>query len=177
MQISEELKAYLDSVSFAALCTELDLGHGPEAVLVVKSTEDALTALRDHGARVELGWVVEATDAGPVVCLVLRARAEGVGDLVGEIYFDPSSAEDRETLSRFQRQDAVRAVFLDEESAAVWTASVAWDEIRKLEAEQVDDRAEELLERAEHVDFDEARAAFQGSVPLEALLARAFGDD
>lgn len=174
MEISEELKSYLDSVSFAALCTVLDLGHGPEAVLVVKSTEDVLISLREGGAVVELGWVFEATDEGPVVCLVLRAQASGVGDLLGEIYFDAASKDDRDALGLFAVQDKVRVVFLNEETTASWTSEVPWEELRNLESEQVADRAEALVEKLGQCAFEDAKSHFQERVPLDKLLARAF---
>jgi hypothetical protein len=174
VEVSEELRSYLDSVPFAALCAAYDLGHGPEAVLIIKSTEDVLSSLREGGGRVELGWVVEASEAGPVVCLVLRAQASGVADLLGEIYFDSSNPDDREVLALFSSQEAVRAVFLNEESQASWTAEIPWNELRRLESEQVADRAEELMERCSNADFETAKSLFQDRVLLDRLVARAF---
>lgn len=174
MQLSEELKAYLEEVPFAALCVALDLGHGEEAVLVVKASGDLLSSLREAKAPVKAGWIVEATDQGPVVCLLVRSESPGVGELLGEVYFDASSPEDREMLDHFGRQEAIRAVFLDDDAKAVWSAEIPWDEVRRLEAEQVADRAEELLERAETYDFAAARDGFQEEVPLDRMVARAF---
>lgn len=176
MQLSDELRSYLEQAPFAALCVALDLGHGREAVLVVKSTGDLLESLRAAAAPVDTGWAVEETPHGPVVCLLVRCAKERVGELLGEIYFDAASPDDREMLELFGSQAVVRAVFLDEDAKAVWSAEVGWDEVRRLHAEQVADRAEELLERAEACDFAAARIAFQEQLPLDRLVARAFPD-
>ena len=51
-------------------------------------------------------------------------------------------------------------------------AETAWDEVRRLETEQVADRGEELLERTEDYDFEKAKALFQEAFPLGRLLER-----
>jgi len=174
VRVNEEVKGFLRSQGFAVLCLELDLGQGPETAVVVKSTRDVVEALRDRDAPVETGWRVRATPWGPVVCLVVRCRHPQAGEVAGETYLDPAVAEDRELVERLEDQERLRIAFLDEELSPVWLAEAAWDEVRRLEAEQVGDRAAELLERAEQVDFDRAREHFQQEEPLDRLLARLF---
>ncbi len=173
MQVSDEVKAFLRTQGFAVLVLELDLGQGPEAVVVVKSTRDVVAALRERGAPVELGWVVERTEDGPVLCLVLRCEQEGVGELAGEAFFDPADPADLALLRRLATQERLRAAFLDEDLEPVWVAAVAWDDVRRLEADQVRDRAEELLEQAPGYDFARAKERFHRDVPLDRLLSRA----
>ncbi len=174
MQLSDELKGLLETLPFAAVCLPLDLGRGPEAVLVVKATADLLGGLKAAEAPVAVGWVVEATARGPAVCLVLRAEAPGVGELAGELYFDPSDPGDDEALGLLAAQERLKVTLLDEDLHVAWVADVPWGELRRLEAEQVRDRAAELLERCPEYDLEAARALFQDAVPLDRLLARAF---
>ncbi|MHB8766365.1 MAG: hypothetical protein ACYDA8_18790 [Deferrisomatales bacterium] len=174
MRVSDELRQYLKSQPFAALCLVLDLGNGDEAVVVVKSTADLLAGLRAAGAAAEVGWVVERTPRGPVLCLVGRASAPEVGELAAEVYFDPADPADGELVALLAGQARLRVAFLDEELSSPWVAEVPWDEVRRLEAEQVWDRAEELLERVTDYDFEAAKEWFQEELPLGRLLARAF---
>ena len=174
MQLSDELRSFLEGVPLAALSVALDLGHGPEAVLVVKSTRDLLGALRGAAAPVDAAWVVENTDHGPVACFIVRVRAPQVGELLGEIYFDASSPPDLEMLGLLVGQENVRAVFLDDDVSVSWVAEVPWDEVRRLEAEQVADRIEELLERSPSADFEAAKRSFQDEFPLDRIVSRAF---
>ncbi len=170
----DALKEYLKAQSFAVLCVGMDVGHGIEAVVIVKSSRDLLDGLRAAQARPELAWLVDRTEAGPILCLVTRTHAETVGSLAGETYFDPTSDLDRDLLKRLTEQTAVRMVYLDEDAEVVWLAEVAWDEIRRLEAEQVLDRAEQILDRTKGYDFARAKELFQDSVTLDDLLDRAF---
>jgi hypothetical protein len=176
MKVGEEVKGFLRGQDFAVLCLELDLGLGPEAVVVVKATGDLLARLRDARARVEVGWALERTTRGPALCLVVRCAAGGVGELAGEAYFDPGNEEELGLLERLAGQERLGAAFLDEELEPVWLAEAEWGEVRRLEAEQVRDRAEELLEWAQEYDFEAAKGIFQENLPLERLLARVFGD-
>jgi len=172
MRVNEELKDFLRSQGFAVLCVELDLGQGSETVVVVKSSRDVVEALRARGAPVETGWQVQATPWGPVICLVLRCRHPEAGELAGETYLDPAAEEERDLIARLGSQERFRVAFLDEELSPVWLAEVAWDEVRRLEAQQVVDRGEELLERAEELDFARAKEHFQQAEPLDRLLSR-----
>jgi hypothetical protein len=174
VRVNEELKDYLGSQGFAVLCVELDLGQGEEFVILVKSTGDVIGALRERGARVEVGWRVAPTPWGPVVCVVLRCRHPEVGELAGETYLDPGAPADRGLLDRLATQQRLRVAFLDEEVCPAWLAEAAWDEVRRLEAQQASDRAEELLERADTVDFARAQAHFQDAEPLDRLISRLF---
>jgi len=174
VRVNEEVKDFLRSQGFAVLCVELDLGQGAEAAIVVKSSRDVIDSLRERGAPVETGWWVAATPWGPVVCLVLRCRHPQVVELTGETYLDPAAGPDRSLLERLGTQERLRIVFLDEELSPAWLAEATWDEVRRLEAEQVADRAEELLERAEEVDFARAQEHFQQAEPLDRLLSRLF---
>ncbi|GAB4266859.1 MAG: hypothetical protein Kow0092_19930 [Deferrisomatales bacterium] len=177
MEIGEELKAFLQAQAFAAVCLAVDAGEGKEAVVLVKSSRDLTSGLREAEAAPELGWVVEQTRRGPVVCLVLRAEGAAVGDLSAEIYFDAADPADGDLLDHLARQPRVRVVFVDEEIEPVWMAELPWDEIRRLEAEQVRDRAAELLERSPVYDFEQAKELFQTRTSHGRLLARAFPED
>jgi len=170
----ESVKRYLEAQSFAVLCVGMDLGQGTEPVLIVKSSRDLLDSLRAAGAQPEVAWMVHRTDLGPVVCLVVRTQAEGVGSLAGETYFDPAGEGDRELIGSMTSRTRLRVVFLDEDMELEWVAEIPWDEVRRLETEQVIDRAEELMESAKSYDFSKAKENFQDSVPLDQLLARAF---
>ncbi|MDW7709149.1 MAG: hypothetical protein SCH98_01650 [Deferrisomatales bacterium] len=172
--VNEEVKRFLRGRDFAVLCVVLDLGGGPEAVVVVKSTADLLAGLRLAQAPVEMGWALERTPHGPVLCLVVRCAGDGVGELAGEAYFDPADQEDLSLLERLAGQERVRAAFLDEELQPVWLAEEEWDEVRRLETEQVRDRLEELRERCRQYDFEAAKRAFQDELPLARLLDRVF---
>ncbi len=174
MKVTEEVRRYLKSQPFALLALPIDLGRGEEVVVLVKTRRDLAEALRERDAAVEAGWVVEETPRGPVVCWVVRAEAPSVGDLVGEVYFDPADPADMDLVRALAGQERVRAAFLDEALQPVWLTDLAWGEVRRLEAEQVRDRAEELLERAEEYDFDAAKDLFQEAHPLDRLLARLF---
>jgi len=173
MQVSDEVKAFLRTQGFAVLALELDLGQGPEAVVVVKATRDVVGALRGREAPVEVGWLVERTDDGPVLCLALRCEEAGVGELAGEAFFDPADPDDLALLGRLATQERLRVAFLDEELEPAWVAALPWDEVRRLETDQARDRAEELLERAPGYDFARAKERFHRDVPLDVLLGRA----
>ncbi len=172
MRIDEQVRAYLKSLNFAVLCVAVDLGAGDEGLVVVKTTGDAIEALKGASARVEVGWIAEPTGAGPVVCLVVRAGAHSTGELVGEVYFDPENDDDLALLETVAGQQRLRVAFLDEDLEPGWLAEVPWDEWRRLQVEQVRDRAEQLLEQAEAYDFDAARDAFQERFTLDDLTAR-----
>jgi hypothetical protein len=174
MQISEELRAFLEAAPFAVVCVPLDLGTGDEAAVLVKSTRDAIEGLRGADARIEVGWAVESTERGPVVCLLFRTAGEGAGDLVGEAYFDPSDEGDRRLFELLSRQEVLRVGFLDEELSIGWVRELAWGELRRLEADQVRDRAEQWLESMPEYDFDSARELFQERFALDELLERVF---
>lgn len=176
MKVSEDVKEFLRQRDFAVVCLELDLGSGPEAALVVKATGDLLADLRKAEALLEVGWAQERTPGGPVVCLVLRCAASGVGELAGEAYFDFSDEGDLDLLERLGGQERLRVAFLDEDLAPVWLAQAPWDELLRLEAEQVGDLAGELGERGMPYDFQAAKADFEERVPLDRLLARVFGE-
>jgi hypothetical protein len=174
MRITEEVKTYLNDLSFAVLSVAEDLGSGPETLLLVKAGRDLVEGLRDAEARVEVGWVVEQTASGPVLCLVLRAEDEGVGELAGEVYFDSVHAEDRNLLDLLGTQSLLRTVFLDEDLEVVWLASVAWDEVQRLLVDQVRDRVEDFLEQTDDYDFERAKEHFQEVMALDKLLERSF---
>lgn len=174
MQLPDEVRDFLSAAPFASLCLALDLGAGPEAVLVVKGSRDLLEGLRQAGAAPEVGWVVHRTGWGPVVCLAVRSAADGAGDLLGEAYLDAGDPADRGLLASLARQPRLLSVFLGEELEVVWTPEIPWGEVERLAAEQAGDRAEELLERCAAPDFDRAREAFQDEVGLAALARRAF---
>lgn len=174
MQVSEEVRRFLADQAFAVVAMNLDLGSGEEVVVLVKTRRDMAEALRAARAPVETGWVVETTAHGPVVCWLVRCEASGAGDLVGEVYLDPADPSDLGLLESLARQERVRVGFLDEDLEPAWVAELAWDEVRRLEAEQVRDRAEELLERAEVYDFEGAKDAFQERYSLDALVERVF---
>lgn len=175
MQLPEEVRRFLEESALAALCFPVDLGAGAEAVLVVKAAGDLIGALREVDAPVETGWVVEGTSRGPVVCLAVRATAPDVGELLAEVYFDVLDPADEQLLQSLASQEGLRTVFLDEEMAVAWAPRLAWSEVRRLEADQVRDRAEEFAERCEECDFGAARELFQEAVALAGLEARAFG--
>ncbi len=172
MNVGPETLEFLRQQSFAVLCLELELGRGPEAVVVVKSTGDVVGSLRERRAKVAAGWTVHGTAHGPVVSLVVRAGDDRVGELAGEVYFDVGSDEDQALLQRLAGQEVLRFAFLSEDLEPVWLAETAWDEVRRLETEQVTDRAEELLERTEDYDFEKAKTLFQEAFPLDRLLER-----
>ncbi|GAB6063785.1 hypothetical protein [Deferrisoma palaeochoriense] len=174
MRMAEEIREFLAEEPFAVVAVGLDLGQGEEAVLLVKTRRDVAEALKGAGAPVEAGWAVEATEHGPVACWLVRCEAPGAGELLGEVYFDPEDPADRDYLRRLAGQAEVRVGFLDEDLEPVWLAQLQWDEARRLEAEQVLDRLEELLERCESADFEAAKAAFQEAHPLDALVERLF---
>jgi hypothetical protein len=172
MEIREEVKDFLKSAPFSVLAAVLDLGKGPETVLLVKSTADLLESLRGADAPVRVGFAAERTDAGPVACLYLCVRAEGVGELVGEAYFDLLVEEDHESLARLGGQERLKVAFLGEDLSPVWLADATWDELDRVCAEQACDRAEQLWEDAGEFDPARAREAFQDRFPLEDLVRR-----
>jgi hypothetical protein len=176
MQLSDEVRRFLEGASLAALCLSLDLGHGQEAVVVVKGTRDLLEGLRTASAPVGVGWVLEFTARGPVLCLAVRSSASGVGELLAEVYFDAADPADTLLLERLAAQRVLRIAFLDEEMAVAWVPELPWDEVRALEADQLRDRAEELWERTEDYDFEAAKEIFQHRLGLGGLEARAFPD-
>lgn len=174
MKMNETVKSLLESQPFAVVCLSVDLGNGEEALLLVKSSTDLIVSLREASAPVQFGWVVERTERGPALCSVIRVRDEAVGELAGEVYFDPADEADRELLKRLSTQARLRAAFLDENLGVAWLADIPWDEVRRLQVEQVCDRAEELLERTEDYSFEEAKALFQDRMPLGRILQMAF---
>lgn len=176
MQFHEEVRAFLEAQAFAVVCLDLDLGRGREGVIVVKASGDLLSGLDRSQARIDTGWIVENTESGPILCLLVKVGGEGVGELAGEAYFDPADDEDLAMLRRLAGQERLFVVFLDEAIAPVWTVEVAWDELKRLEVEQALDRAEELLETSEIYDPERARNTFQRSFSLDQLLSRAFPD-
>lgn len=176
MKVSEEIKEFLRERDFAVVCLELDLGGGPEAVLVVKSTGDVLGRLREAQARVEVGWAQGRTPDGPVACLVLRCASKGVGELAGEAYFDLAGEGDLALLDRLGVQERLRVAFLDEDLAPVWLAQADWGEFLRLEAEQLRDLADDLGERGAPYDFQSSKAGFEEQVPLDRLLVQVFGE-
>jgi hypothetical protein len=156
------------------LCVSADVGQGEEAVILVKSSRDLLSGLKEAQVPVDLGWVAENTSKGPCVCLVVRAQGADVGELVGEVYFDAGDEEDRRLVRLLGSQPRLQVAFLDEELDIAWLVALPWGEIRRLEAEQAWDRAEFWLERSPEYDFQGAKALFQESVGLDRLVERAF---
>jgi len=176
MQIDDAFKAHLKEQAFVLLCVELDLGAGPEAVLLVKTDRDLVDRLHTAEAPLGLGWRVEGTTAGPVVCLLALCGQAGVGELAGESYFDVALAEDRRLLERLTAQERLPVAFLDEELAVAWFRPLPWPELERLAVEQALDRAEELLERTESYDFAAAREELQQRFSLDQLVDRVFPD-
>lgn len=176
MQLPEEIRDFLEQTSFAVLCVAVDLGEGDEVVVFVKSSRDLTEALREASVPVQLGWVAESTPRGPCVCLVIQAKAPLVGEFVGETYFDPADEGDRRLLRLLAQQTRVQIAFLDEDLAIPWLVELPWDEVRRLEAEQVWDRAESWLERTRDYDFLAAKEFFQADAGLDGLVAKAFPD-
>ena len=104
MELGEEVRAFLEDATFVTLCLPVDLGRGEEAIVVVKASGEVLEGLRDAGADVAVGWVVEDTARGPVACLVVRATAPGLGELDGEAYFDVGDQGDWNLLGLLRRR-------------------------------------------------------------------------
>ena len=176
MQVDEAFRAYLKDQAFAVLCLEMDLGSGPEAVLLVKTNRDLADGLRGAEAAVHLGWLVEETATGPLLCLLFLCGQDGVGELGGESYFDVATEEDRELLGRLAAQERLPVAFLDEELEVAWFRALPWPELERLAVEQALDRSEELLERTANYDFEAAREELQQRFTLDQLVERAFPD-
>ena len=174
MKVSGDVFRYLKNEAFVLVALPLDLGAGEETVLLVKTRRDFVEALREKNAPVRAAWSVENTGRGPVVCWLVRAEDPSVGDMVGEVFFDPADPDDVRMLDLLASQERVRVAFLDENLEPVWLADLDWDEVRRLEADQVRDRAQELLERAEDYDFEAAKGLFQEAHSLDALVERLF---
>lgn len=174
MRVTDEVKSFLEAASFAVVCVTAELESRNETVVLVKSSRDLIDSLRSAGARVEVGFVDERTDRGPVLCLVLRAAGSGSGDLVGETYFDPTDEADARLFEQLGAQEILRVAFLDENMDLCWAAEVPWPELRRLEAAQVWDQAEGWLEDVESYDLEAAKELFQNSSGLDRLLERAF---
>ena len=47
MKLSEELKGFLEQAAYALVCVSLDIGSGPETVVVVKSSADLIGGLAE----------------------------------------------------------------------------------------------------------------------------------
>jgi hypothetical protein len=169
MMMSEELKQHFEASPFALVCVTLDLGAGPETVLLVKSSKELIAGLKEAKAPVRVGWLVQKTEAGPVPCLCLLAEAGGVGELMGEVYFDLLDDNDRVAFQALGGQARFKVALYDEDMELGWLADAAWGDLERLYAEQAFDRAEELLEKAEAPDFYRARELFQELVSLERL--------
>ncbi len=176
MELHEEVRAFLEAQAFAVVCLDLDLGRGPEGVVVVKASADLISGVKGEARRVDTAWIVERTESGPVLCLLVRVGKGGVGELAGEAYFDPGDQEDLSVLRRLLAQDRLFVAFLDETLVPAWTAELPWDEVKRLGVEQALDRAEQLLEETEIYDPDRARRSFQADFSLDRLLSRAFPD-
>ena len=174
MELSEEIRDFLHDTPFAVLCRPVDVGQGEEVVVFVKSSRDLAQGLRTSGAPVEVGWVAENTPRGPCVCLVLKVEAPSVGELAGEALFDPADEDDRRLFGLLSSQARLQIAFLDEELNLPWLTQVPWDEVRRLETEQVWDRAETWLERTKDYDFEAAKEHFQAGLGLDSLIAKAF---
>jgi hypothetical protein len=174
MQVDEAVKAYLREQSFVVLCLEMDLGSGPEAVVLVKTQRDLVDGLRGAQAAVHLGWLVEMTESGPLLCLLFLCGQAGVGELGGESYFDVAEAADRSLLGLLAAQERLPVAFLDEELAVAWFLPLPWPELDRLAAEQAMDRTEELLERTEYYDFEAAREELQQRLTLDQMVQRVF---
>jgi hypothetical protein len=171
MQISDEIKSYMESVPFGMLAVKLDLGAGLESVILVKSTRDLLSSLREKKAAVNIGWVVNPTEAGPVACMCLTSTGDGIGELVGELYFDVLIDEELEMIETIGTQERLMAALFDEEMDLVWATEIKWGDLAQLYAEQAGDRARELGENATregvHADFKKASELFRDEVPLK----------
>ncbi|MDF1556322.1 MAG: hypothetical protein P1P84_24865 [Deferrisomatales bacterium] len=176
MQVDEAFQAYLKDQAFAVLCLEMDLGSGPEAVLLVKTNRDLAEGLRAAEAAVHLGWLVEDTATGPVLCLLFLCGQDGVGELGGESYFDVAAEEDRQLLGRLATQERLAVAYLDEELQVAWFRALPWPELDRLAVEQALDRAEDLLERTESYDPEAAREELQQRLTLDQLVERVFPD-
>jgi hypothetical protein len=173
MLLSDEVKGFLAATSFAVVCVAAELEGRQQPVVLVKASRDGVEALRAAGAGAEVGLLAERTARGPIVCLVFRLEAEGAGQLVGETYFDSADPEDARFFELLESQELLRVAFLDENMEMVSVFELPWSELRRLEAAQTWDRAEEWLEGTESYDFDAARELFQASTRLDALVARA----
>ncbi len=171
MRFSEELKQHLESVSFALMCVTLDLGEGEEVLVVVKSTNDLIGKLKGAAAPVQLGWVSEPTESGPVVCMCLKSHVEGVGELLGECYFDPLSLDDIKQQQQMCEQQQLKVAFFDEEMEIAWVANLSWGVIDRLYAEQTLDRGRSLGDLIDEPDFERALEIFKEQVSLERLAA------
>ena len=177
MQVDEAFKEYLRTQPFTVVCLKMDLGAGDETVVLVKAGRDGVEGLRAADAPARLGWLVENTDTGPVLCMLFDCKAAGVGDLVGESWFDVAEPEDRSLLQRLASQERLNLAFVGEELEVIWFRQLPWSELRRLEVEQALDRAEELLERADNHDFEAAKEELSQHMSLDQLLGRVFPDD
>jgi hypothetical protein len=169
MRFSDDLKQYLESVSFAVLCVTLNLGDGEEVLVIVKSTKDLIGKLKGAAAPVRLGWLVEPSEAGPVLCMCIKSRVKGVGELMGECYLDPLSLDDIEQLEQMCQQEQLKVAFFDEDMEIAWVATPGWTMIDRLYAEQSLDKARALSEDVTAPDFQQALDTFKETVPLERL--------
>ena len=114
MQISPEIKEYLETAGFSILPVRFDLGRGEEVVLLVKATRDILAQLKKTGAKARTGWQVRQTAHGPVVCLLLGITGGEGCELLGESYLDPVDDSDFELLTLLSNQKALKAALYDE---------------------------------------------------------------
>ena len=174
MKLSEEIKEYLNAAEFAFLCLKVDLGGGEENILIVKSTGDLLRGLKEENAEVRVGWIAEATEAGPVVCLTLVSRSKSSGELVGETFFDVFLDEDYEALKEILSQPRLKVAMFDENMDVAWLAEAIWGELERICAEQALDKAEEAASKVEKPDFTRARELFQEKVPMDTLVSSAY---
>ncbi len=174
MKLSDEIQDYLKQSPFALIIVKLDLGKGEEGLIIVKGSDDLLMALKEDEAEVNVGWLVEQTDFGPVACMTLVSGSEKTGRLVGESYFDIFGEEDRTMLELLASQERLKAAMFGEEMNLCYLADVEWRDLDRLMVEQVADRAEELGERADELDFTKAKELFQEEFSLDILAESVF---
>ncbi|PLX41554.1 MAG: hypothetical protein C0608_05300 [Deltaproteobacteria bacterium] len=174
MKLSEEIKEYLKGAEFAFLCLKMDLGGGEENILIVKSTGELLRGLKGENAEVRVGWLTEATEAGPVICLTLVSKSSASGELVGETFFDVFEDEDYDALKDILSQPRLKVAMFDEGMEVAWLAEAVWGELERICAEQALDKAEEAAGKVENPNFSLARELFQEKVPMDTLVASAY---
>jgi hypothetical protein len=174
MNLDPELLEYFNNCDFAVICLRLDLGAGEEGVLLVKSTGELLEGFRKASAKPDVGWIVEGSEYGPVVCLCLHCVSEA-GEILGESCFDVFDEGDASLLELVSRQKRLKVAMYDEKLELVYMTDARWDELLQIVAQQVLDRAEELAEKTENPDFSRAIEHFQSVVSLERIAEAARG--
>ncbi|TAL18243.1 hypothetical protein EPN96_02860 [bacterium] len=174
MNLDPELLEYFNNCDFAVVCLRLDLGAGEEGVLLVKSTGELLEGFKKASAIPAVGWIVEGSEHGPVVCLCLHCISEA-GEILGESCFDVFDEEDASLLALLSQQNRLKVAMYDEKLELVYMIGARWDEVMQILTQQVLDRAEELAERTATPDFSKSIEHFQSAVSLEMIAEAARG--